>query len=58
MSSRDLWTSRLGHFASAGAAVGLGAIWKFPYMAGQRRLGLYHPLHSVFALRDDVFTVS
>ena len=35
MSSRDLWTSRLGFIlASAGAAVGLGAIWKFPYMAG------------------------
>ena len=35
MASRDLWTSRLGFIlASAGAAVGLGAIWKFPYMAG------------------------
>ncbi len=35
MSSRDMWTSRLGFIlASAGAAVGLGAIWKFPYMAG------------------------
>lgn len=29
------WGSRLGFvLASAGAAVGLGAIWKFPYMAG------------------------
>ena len=29
------WGSRLGFIlASAGAAVGLGAIWKFPYMAG------------------------
>ena len=35
MATRDLWTSRLGFIlASAGAAVGLGAIWKFPYMAG------------------------
>ena len=35
MAKRDLWTSRLGFIlASAGAAVGLGAIWKFPYMAG------------------------
>lgn len=32
---RKTWTSRLGFvLASAGAAVGLGAIWKFPYMAG------------------------
>ena len=34
-SSRSAWTSRLGFIlASAGSAVGLGAIWKFPYMAG------------------------
>ena len=32
---RKSWTSRLGFIlASVGAAVGLGAIWKFPYMAG------------------------
>ena len=35
MSERINWTSRLGFIlASAGAAVGLGAIWKFPYLAG------------------------
>lgn len=35
MSERSTWTSRIGFvLASAGAAVGLGAIWKFPYMAG------------------------
>ncbi len=29
------WTGKLGFvLASVGAAVGLGAIWKFPYMAG------------------------
>ena len=32
---RSAWSSRLGFIlASAGSAVGLGAIWKFPYMAG------------------------
>ena len=32
---RKTWSSRVGFvLASAGAAVGLGAIWKFPYMAG------------------------
>ena len=32
---RKTWTSRIGFvLASAVAAVGLGAIWKFPYMAG------------------------
>ena len=34
-SPRSSWTSRLGFIlAAAGSAVGLGAIWKFPYMAG------------------------
>lgn len=34
-SSASGWRSRLGFIlASAGSAVGLGAIWKFPYMAG------------------------
>ena len=34
-SDRSIWGTRLGFIlASAGSAVGLGAIWKFPYMAG------------------------
>ncbi len=33
--NRSTWGSRLGFIlASAGAAVGLGAIWKFPYLVG------------------------
>lgn len=33
--ARSVWSSRIGFIlASAGSAVGLGAIWKFPYMAG------------------------
>lgn len=32
---RDQWTSRLGFIlAAAGSAIGLGNIWRFPYMAG------------------------
>lgn len=35
MAERSIWGSRIGFIlASAGSAVGLGAIWKFPYMAG------------------------
>src|SRR6185437_13786718 len=32
---RDQWASKIGFIlAAAGSAIGLGAIWKFPYMAG------------------------
>ncbi|WP_226655813.1 sodium-dependent transporter [Pseudalkalibacillus hwajinpoensis] len=35
MKSNDQWSSRFGFIlASAGSAIGLGALWKFPYMAG------------------------
>ncbi|HSI67632.1 MAG TPA: sodium-dependent transporter [Planococcus sp. (in: firmicutes)] len=35
MQKRDQWTSKLGFIlAAAGSAVGLGAIWKFPYETG------------------------
>ncbi|MFT9818764.1 sodium-dependent transporter [Lysinibacillus sp. NPDC056185] len=35
MSSRDQFTSKIGFIlAAAGSSIGLGAIWKFPYMAG------------------------
>ena len=35
MSSREQFASKIGFIlAAAGSAIGLGAIWKFPYMAG------------------------
>lgn len=35
MSKRDQFASKIGFIlAAAGSAIGLGAIWKFPYMAG------------------------
>jgi NSS family neurotransmitter:Na+ symporter len=39
---RALWTSRLGFIlAAAGSAVGLGNIWKFPYITGQNGGGAF-----------------
>ncbi|MEH6974041.1 hypothetical protein, partial [Bacillus sp. JJ675] len=33
--NQNSWSSKLGFIlASAGSAIGLGAIWKFPYVAG------------------------
>lgn len=42
MNSREHWGSRLGFvLAAAGSAVGLGNIWKFPYMTGQNGGGAF-----------------
>lgn len=35
MKEANQWSSKLGFIlATAGSAIGLGAIWKFPYVAG------------------------
>lgn len=40
--TRAQWSSRLGFIlAAAGSAVGLGAIWKFPYVAAQNGGGAF-----------------
>ncbi|OKH87887.1 sodium-dependent transporter [Thalassospira sp. TSL5-1] len=42
MIKREHWGSRLGFIlAAAGSAVGLGNIWKFPYMAGSNGGGAF-----------------
>ncbi|MCS5708294.1 sodium-dependent transporter [Candidatus Berkiella cookevillensis] len=39
---RSVWSSRLAFIlVSAGAAVGLGNIWRFPYMAGENGGGVF-----------------
>jgi len=42
LTSRGNWGSRIGFIlAAAGSAVGLGAIWKFPYVAGANGGGVF-----------------
>ena len=42
MSDRTHWGSRTGFIlAAAGSAVGLGNIWKFPYITGENGGGLF-----------------
>ncbi|MBT2689449.1 sodium-dependent transporter [Bacillus sp. ISL-47] len=42
MKKHEQWTSKLGFIlAAAGSAIGLGAIWKFPYMAGTNGGGIF-----------------
>lgn len=41
-SQREHWSSQLGFFlAAAGSAIGLGTLWKFPYVTGENGGGLF-----------------
>lgn len=49
MSQHDNWSSRLGFIlAAAGSAIGLGAIWKFPYTAGTHGGAVFFLMFIVF----------
>ncbi|MGP6194767.1 sodium-dependent transporter [Priestia megaterium] len=51
MSKGNQWSSRLGFIlASAGAAIGLGAIWKFPYVTGTSGGGAFFALFILFTI--------
>ena len=51
MEQRGYWQSRLGFIlASAGSAVGLGAIWRFPYVTAQVRWRHVSPSLHFFSL--------
>ena len=40
--ARAQWGSRLGFIlAAAGSAIGLGAVWKFPYVAANNGGGVF-----------------
>lgn len=49
MTNRETWSSKLGFILAAiGSAVGLGAIWKFPYVMGQNGGGAFLLLFVTF----------
>jgi NSS family neurotransmitter:Na+ symporter len=51
MENKEQWSSKLGFIlSSAGAAIGLGAIWKFPYVTGQSGGGAFLLLFILFTL--------
>lgn len=48
---QEQWTSKLGFvLAAAGSAIGIGAIWKFPYMAGTNGGGIFLLFFIIFTL--------
>ncbi|CAM3246621.1 sodium-dependent transporter [Brevibacillus invocatus] len=51
MNQKEQWTNRLGFIlAAAGSAIGLGAIWKFPYVAGTSGGGAFFLLFLLFTI--------
>ena len=51
MSSPSNWTSKIGFIlAAAGSAIGLGAIWKFPYTAGTNGGAVFFLIFLLFTL--------
>ncbi len=48
MSAKQSWSGRMAFFlATVGSAVGLGSIWKFPYMVGENGGGAFLLLYMV-----------
>jgi NSS family neurotransmitter:Na+ symporter len=46
---REHWGSRLGFImAAAGSAIGLGSLWRFPYITGQNGGGVFVLLYLIF----------
>ncbi|AKF93226.1 sodium-dependent transporter [Brevibacillus laterosporus] len=51
MKQTEQWTSKLGFImAAAGSAIGLGAIWKFPYIAGKSGGGAFFLIFILFTV--------
>lgn len=49
--THNQWTSKLGFIlATAGSAIGLGAIWKFPYIAGMSGGGAFFLIFLIFTV--------
>lgn len=47
----EQWSSKLGFIlASAGAAIGLGALWRFPYLTGTNGGGAFFLLFIIFTI--------
>lgn len=48
---REHWTSRLGFvLAALGSAIGLGTLWKFPYVTGDNGGGVFLFIYLIFTL--------
>ena len=56
MKARETLGSRLGFILlSAGCAIGIGNVWRFPYMAGQNGGGLFVLIYLLFLVDPSLF---
>ena len=58
---RESWKSRIGFISAAlGSAVGLGSIWRFPYVVGQNGVAAFILLYLIFLtfFRSPTFCVN
>ena len=54
--NRESFKSRLGFLlVSAGCAIGIGNVWRFPYVAGENGGGLFVLLYLVFLILMGLF---
>ena len=52
---RESFKSRLGFLlVSAGCAIGIGNVWRFPYVAGQNGGGIFVLFYLIFLDRKSV----
>ena len=59
MKERETFGSRLGFIlVSAGCAIGLGNVWKFPYMAGKYGGAAFILIYLVFLDAFDTFKLA
>lgn len=59
MKQTEQWTSKLGFImAAAGSAIGLGAIWKFPYIAGKSGEALLFNFYIIYSVNWTTTTYS
>ena len=53
--NRGQWSSKIGFiFAAAGSAIGLGNIWRFPYVVGENGGAAFVLMYIIFVIIKNI----